>query len=57
MFAAKRHVDAVDVDGVYERRPKPLCPLGIPNPDDYFQTRVSGLDTFKPWFQVRVLQL
>ena len=29
--------------------------IGIPNPDDYFQTRVSGLDALKPGF--RVLQL
>ena len=28
--------------------------LGIPNPDHYFQTRVSGLDVLKPGFRVRV---
>jgi len=27
---------------------------GIPNPDDFFQTRVSGLDALKPEFRVRV---
>ena len=31
--------------------------LGIPNLDDYFQTRVSGLDALKHGFWVRILQL
>ena len=30
-----------------------MC-VGIPNPDDYFQTRVSSLDALKPGFRVRV---
>jgi len=29
----------------------------IPNLDDYFQTRVSGLDALKPGFRVQVLQI
>ena len=28
--------------------------IGIPNPGDYFQTRVSGLDALRPGFRVRV---
>jgi len=31
--------------------------LGIQNPDDYFQTRVLGLDALEPGFHVRFLQL
>ena len=28
--------------------------IGNPNPGDYFQTRVSGLDALRPGFRVRV---
>jgi len=31
--------------------------LGISNPDDFFQTRILGLDALKPGFRVQVLQI